>query len=301
MKKCFALLLALSLVGSAHSFAFAEKKATVTIPGDASSYEIVDKEGNSVKLQFTYQPEEIIVVVTVPDVPKDPEVIKIPLNKKGGEKDSGGDKAGSGSTGGLGSDSIKVTMPVFKDIVDHWARDDIQFMAALGLLKGYPDGTFKPEKSISKAEFAALLSRAIQLSEKDKYDQPVSLQDVTPRDWFYTYVQYLEGRGNIVPSKMYPQRKLHANHPIYREEVAVWMAKEVEQPPREKLPVFADASKIVYPEEVNKVSGAGLIKGYPDGTFRPFNSTTRAQAATMVLRLLQLKGTVKEERSETRG
>ncbi|MGN7472012.1 S-layer homology domain-containing protein [Brevibacillus brevis] len=301
MKKCFAVILALSLVGSAHSFAFAEKKATVTIPGDASSYEIVDKEGNSVKLQFTYQPEEIIVVVTVPDVPKDPEVIKIPLNKKGGEKDSGGDKAGSGSTGGLGSDSIKVTMPVFKDIVDHWARDDIQFMAALGLLKGYPDGTFKPEKSISKAEFAALLSRAIQLSEKDKYDQPVSLQDVTPRDWFYSYVQYLEGRGNIVPSKMYPQRKLYANHPIYREEVAVWMAKEVEQPPREKLPVFADVSKMLYPEEVNKVSGAGLIKGYPDGTFRPFNNTTRAQAATMVLRLLQLKGMVKEERSETRG
>ncbi|WP_269320129.1 S-layer homology domain-containing protein [Brevibacillus thermoruber] len=55
---------------------------------------------------------------------------------------------------------------------------------------------------------------------------------------------------------------------------------------------FKDESAMKYPVDVKKVAAAGLLKGFPDGSFRPNDNTTRAEAATMMVRYLRMKGVI---------
>ena len=287
MRKWFSIIVALSLVGSAHFVAYAEKKETVSISEGTSVYKIMDKEGNFVVLNFEFQPKEVTVVVTVPNT-AEKKVIKVPIGQEDGRR-GGSSKGGEEKIGNIPKPNDTF---LFSDTVNHWARDEIQLMVLLGLLKGYPDGTFRPDKDITKAEFGALLTRAIQLYDQvDTNQQPVKMHDVKKTDWFYSYVQVLEKRGNI-SDKIYPKFILNPNKPISREEAAFWLAREVEGSKDPDLP-FKDVEKIIFKEEVSKVTKAQLIKGFPDGTFGPFKKTTRAQAASIVLRLLRQKGIVK--------
>ncbi|WP_024983274.1 S-layer homology domain-containing protein [Brevibacillus borstelensis] len=289
MRKWFSIIVALSLVGSAHFVAYAEKKETVSILEGTSVYKIMDKEGNFVVLNFEFQPKEVTVVVTVPNT-AEKKVIKVPIGQEDGRR-GGSSKGGEEKIGNIPKPNDTF---LFSDTVNHWARDEIQLMVLLGLLKGYPDGTFRPDKDITKAEFGALLTRAIQLYDQvDTNQQPVKMHDVKETDWFYSYVQVLEERGNI-SEIFYPKLLLNPNKPIFREEAAFWLAREVEQSIEDSKLPFKDQEKILFKEEVSKVTKAKLLKGFPDGTFGPFEKTTRAQAASIVLRLLNQKGIVKK-------
>jgi S-layer homology domain len=284
MKKFLAVILALSLVGSAHSFAFAEKKATVSIPEGTSTYKIVDKEGNFVDLVFSYKEDEITVVVSVPNSETAPKIITVPLRKT--EK-TNRDNAGVDSK----NDSMFM---VPTDSVNHWARNDILLMNQLGLLRGYPDGTFKPEKAITRAEYAAFLERVLKMTST--VPQPVAtsvFMDVKPNDWFFGPVSSLVVRKNINPA-IYSGRLFSPNTAIPREEIALWTAIDVPKTSLQHVK-FKDESAIKYPTDVNKVVAAGLLKGFPDGTFRPTSNTTRAEAATMMVRFLKMKGIITEQ------
>ncbi|MBR8660706.1 S-layer homology domain-containing protein [Brevibacillus sp. NL20B1] len=284
MKKCFAVILALSLVGSVNSFAVAQKKATVSIPEGTSAYKIVDKEGNFVDLEFTYKEDEITVVVTVPDTKTAPKIISVPLKKT--EK-TNGDNAG----GDRKNDSV---FRVPTDSTNHWARNDILIMNQLGLLKGYPDGTFKPEKAITRAEYAALLERVLKMTST--VPRPIETQvfsDVKPSDWFFGSISSLVVRKNIDPA-VYSERLFSPNTAIPREEIALWTAIDVPKTSLQHVK-FKDESAIKYPSDVKKVVSAGLLKGFPDGTFRPTSNTTRAEAATMMVRFLKMKGIITEQ------
>ncbi|WP_425622572.1 S-layer homology domain-containing protein [Brevibacillus borstelensis] len=287
MKKLFAIVVALSLVGSAHSFAFAEKKATVSIPEGTSAYKIVDKEGNFVDLEFTYKKDEITVVVTVPNTENDPQIITVPL-----ENTEKRDEDSADSTGGdLKNDSI---FSVPTDSVNHWARNDILLMTQLGLLKGYPDGTFKPEKTITRAEYAALLERVLKMaSTVPKPVETTVFSDVKPDDWFFGPVSSLVVRKNINP-EVYSEGHFFPNAAIPREEIALWTAVDVPEISSQDVK-FKDESAMKYPVDVKKVAAAGLLKGFPDGSFRPNGNTTRAEAATMMVRFLKMKGIINEQ------
>ncbi|TRY22971.1 S-layer homology domain-containing protein [Brevibacillus sp. LEMMJ03] len=281
MKKFLAVILALSLVGSAHSLAFAEKKATVSIPEGTSTYKIVDKEGNFVDLVFSYKEDEITVVVSVPNSETAPKIITVPLRKT--EK-TNRDNAGVDSK----NDSMFM---VPTDSVNHWARNDILLMNQLGLLRGYPDGTFKPEKAITRAEYAALLERVLKMTSS--VPQPVEttvFTDVKPSDWFFGPVSSLVVRKNINPA-IYSERLFAPNAAIPREEIALWTAVDVPEVSSQDV-TFKDESAMKYPVDVKKVAAAGLLKGFPDGTFRSTGSTTRAEAATMMVRYLRMKGVI---------
>ncbi|WP_035298650.1 S-layer homology domain-containing protein [Brevibacillus thermoruber] len=246
MKKFLAVILALSLVGSAHSFAFAEKKATVSIPEGTSTYKIVDKEGNFVDLVFSYKEDEITVVVSVPNSETAPKIITVPLRKT--EK-TNRDNAGVDSK----NDSM---FRVPTDSVNHWARNDILLMNQLGLLRGYPDGTFKPEKAITRAEYAALLERVLKMTSS--VPQPVEttvFSDVKPDDWFFGPVSSLVVRKNINP-EVYSEGHFFPNAAIPREEIALWTAVDVPEISSQDVK-FKDESAMKYPVDVKKVAAAG--------------------------------------------
>ncbi|WP_342404223.1 S-layer homology domain-containing protein [Brevibacillus sp. FSL K6-2834] len=284
-KKWLAIVVALSLVGSAHSFASAEKKATVSIPEGTSAYKIVDKEGNFVDLEFTYKEDQITVVVTVPETKIDPKIITVPLKKR--------EKTDEDSTGEKDDSTVSVPM----DSVNHWARNDILLMNQLGLLKGYPDGTIKPERTITRAEYAALLDRVLKMTSS--VPQPVDtavFMDVKPSDWFFGPVSSLVVRKNINPV-IYSEGFFFPNEAIPREEIANWTAIDVPETSLQQV-MFKDENAIKYPTDVKKVAAAGLLKGFPDGTFRPSGNTTRAEAATIIVRFLKMKGIIYEQNEQ---
>lgn len=92
--------------------------------------------------------------------------------------------------------SIFALMPVgaqeakiFPDVaLDHWAAAQIKELSEMGVIVGYPDGTFKPDENVTRAEFACMAIRALG-QEHTNVAQPVNFTDITPDFWAYDMIQ----------------------------------------------------------------------------------------------------------------
>lgn len=186
--------------------------------------------------------------------------------------------------------TLEETKPevIYKDIVGLWAEEDIYKMVDLGLIKGYPDGTFRPNNKITRAEFGTILARILEMEQAIS---PIDtlFKDVPKESWFYDYLAKLESAGNL-NSKHYQNAILQPNEPITREEMALWVAKEIDGQLNNLA--FTDANQIRFKDEVANSVSTGLLKGYPDGSFQPKGDATRAEAVTILVRLLQVKGII---------
>jgi hypothetical protein len=162
-------------------------------------------------------------------------------------------------------------------------------MTARGILTGYPDGTFLPDNSISRREFAAVLARAkgLQAPASD----PQRFSDVTTGDWAYGSVQALVSGGILRPADY--GGALHPEAPITRMEIAVMLVRaaglEGEVSKKSTLVTFADPIPAWAAGHVTVALNHGLVAGYEDATFRASGNATRAEAGLMVLRLLDPK------------
>lgn len=104
-----------------------------------------------------------------------------------------------------------------------WWATDVQVANYLQLLQGYPDGTFRPDADITRAEFATVLDRATGYG----HQTPTATQpfvDVAASDWFAPYVDALV-KAQIIRPGDYPGGKLDPNAPISRAEMAAWIGR----------------------------------------------------------------------------
>ena len=104
-----------------------------------------------------------------------------------------------------------------------WWATDVQVANYLQLLQGYPDGAFRPDANITRAEFATVLDRAAGYG----HQAPSSTQpfvDVAASDWFSPYVDALV-KAQIIRPGDYPGGKLDPNAPISRAEMAAWIGR----------------------------------------------------------------------------
>jgi hypothetical protein len=166
---------------------------------------------------------------------------------------------------------------VFKDLKDHWVSHYVEHGYSLGILNGYPDGSFKPGRQVTKAQFVKMI-----VAEREyPLEKPASpsFSDVRSADWFFPYIETALSQ-HLIPS---PQEDAfyHPNESITREEMAAIAAKALSLEPLDK-DVFKD-EKGGY---AAALAQAGIVDGYPDGTFRPKNSLTRAEAAAIVSKLI---------------
>ncbi|MED4353600.1 S-layer homology domain-containing protein [Schinkia azotoformans] len=217
------------------------------------SVNIQDKDGNVTKVTYVQENEKEIVLNLLTDVSKNITISKLPIKK-------------------------------FKDVSGHWAENDIYKLASMGYIAGYPDDTFRPNKEITRAEFATLFSRIVDQEKSAIF--MLTFSDVKEEEWFSGSISALVQRGNIKKNDY--GSYIQPNEPITREEVAKWIAPEIKKV-SESGNDFKDFETIQYHEEVKIASQAGLIKGFVDGTFRPKNYTTRAEATAILLRFLELK------------
>ncbi|MDR7869508.1 MAG: S-layer homology domain-containing protein [Tissierellaceae bacterium] len=181
----------------------------------------------------------------------------------------------------------------FSDIDNHWAREEIDFMTAEGVINGYDDGTFKPDNNMTKAEFYKVINHLMGYEEKA---EEVKFEDVKETDWFYEEVVKALAKGYIEDGE-----KLNPNELITREEVAriigiVFELEKDARPARE----FKDNSKISLAARgyVGALKEKGYIQGYPDGTFGPKNNITRAEVVKMLFNVVEVEGLPEVEEPE---
>ncbi|GAW91176.1 S-layer homology domain-containing protein [Calderihabitans maritimus] len=182
----------------------------------------------------------------------------------------------------------------FKDMENHWAAQTVAHLASMGVINGYPDGTFKPEDNITRAEAAAILMRGLKLDPGGEEELAIFRDAENIPVWARGAVAAVAREGLV---KGYPQSDgsltFEADKPISRAELAALMVRIVVKelgPVSGEAPTFADADEFPpWAEEAVAVAAKeGIVEGYPDGTFRAENTVTRAEAATMILRLLDL-------------
>lgn len=209
----------------------------------------------------------------------------------------------------------------FNDIKNHRAKDTIEKWKDKGVISGYPDGTFKSDNPVTRAELAKILTLAFDLQERS----PIGYEDVKSENWYYSY---LERCAKYIPVYLLPvsyetntpyqevtEKGLNYYLPetpamrMHVAEALVEIKKDKEQI-NTKLPSIQDIQADVtaafkdddyenlyamhgtIPENVTRMfeytylaNKLGIMQGDSNGYFRPYDSVTRAELITMLDRM----------------
>jgi Fibronectin type III domain./S-layer homology domain. len=216
----------------------------------------------------------------------------------GGEDDTpttsgGGDtpatSGGSDTPAPGGDDDTPTTSesgdtPTFSDIAGHWAEANIKKAVSDGIVKGYSDGTFKPNRTVTRAEFAVMLMNALKPQEEGA---ALAFADTDKiGSWAKKAVAQAVSLGII---NGYADGSFHPDAEITRVEMAAMIAKAMGQPLAANASTgFADDKDIPAWAKgaVGFVKLAGIMKGKGDNEFAAQDHTTRAEAVTVLLNML---------------
>jgi hypothetical protein len=181
--------------------------------------------------------------------------------------------------------SQSLAAPKLSDVAGNWAEREIIEWIGKGYINGYPDGTFRPNSFITRAEFVALVNRVFKFSVAAAF----TFDDVKADGWYSMdaaiaekagYLSELEGDGSFILSEN-----------ISRQEAAaiIFSLKSLTKDENEASK-FADAAKISehYRGYIGAVTKAGCMKCYPDGNFGPENNLTRAEAVVLLNNIIKM-------------
>lgn len=175
----------------------------------------------------------------------------------------------------------------YTDIKGHWAEADIVRATEMGWINGYPDGTFGPNKEVTRAQFTTMLSRALALSTQidmtDLFDDHTTIPDYAK-----VHVSQAAAAGII---KGYEDHTFKPSRWITRSEITVMLMRVIgyeDNVATSSLLTYSDADQVpewAYPA-VAKATELNIVKGRANDKFVPNGSTTRAEAVTLILRIL---------------
>lgn len=221
-------------------------------------------------------------------------------NKGGNSGGNGsGSKKGGGSSFSVDTsivDSIAENKPqiigtkndnVFSDLDDkHWAYDSIISLKKIGVVSGNPDGTFSPDKAVTRAEFVKML---LSLPEFDMEEdnEKVYFNDISSDAWYYTYFVKAKKYGIISGDN---NGNVNPNQNITREEMAVIIYRALQ---RKIIPAaacdngFADSADISdwARDAVDVLKQEGIFNGDEANKFNPNNNATKAEACKVFVNL----------------
>ena len=185
-------------------------------------------------------------------------------------------KKSSGGGGGGGGRSPTVTIP---DDVPTGLNGDDHY----AYIVGYPNGNVEPNGNITRAEVATIFFRLLTEEVRTANStQSNSLSDVTRGQWFNHAVSTLSSMGIV---KGHNDGTFAPNAPITRAEFAA-IAARFDDKNTDTSSKFTDIASHWAKNEIGIAANKGWINGYPDGTFRPNQYITRAEAMTLVNRVL---------------
>ncbi|MDT3427669.1 hypothetical protein J2Z22_003232 [Paenibacillus forsythiae] len=170
--------------------------------------------------------------------------------------------------------------PSLHDINRHWAEAEINEWVGNGLISGYADRTFQPDKVITRAEFIALANKAFGFSHKADSTFP----DVPQGKWYYNDVAKAKFTGYI---SGFGDGTFGPDRPVTREQSAKIIYQLMQL---EGVTVARDTAAFQDEQQmsawskpyIQAVASKGYLRGYPDRSFRPQKPITRAEAVVML-------------------
>jgi len=204
----------------------------------------------------------------------------------------------------------------FGDLKSHWARKDIELMAAKYVVKGLPGGDFAPDERVTRVQFAIMLLRAMGLPEAQvaglgagssagPSPEPVSagggavsFRDVEPTDWYYAELCAAVRAGLV---KGYADGTFRPNDPVTREQAAAMVGRALLASGKaiglgaaevgDLLLGFADQGSVSSwaRGDLALAIKEGIIRGRTATTIAPQAGATRAEATVMIARFWQME------------
>ncbi|MFF2484676.1 S-layer homology domain-containing protein [Paenibacillus sp. NPDC058071] len=169
------------------------------------------------------------------------------------------------------------------DIAGNWAEKNIEKLVSMGAISGYSDGSFKPNNTITRAEYVSILVRAFNLTPQDG-----KVFADTKGTWAQKAIATASYYGIVNGTD---NDKFGPNDPITREQMALMIVKAAELSLVTENIDYTDSnsiSKWAYSAMVTAVKN-NIFNGYPDHTLRPQATATRAEAVTVIVNVLNQK------------
>ncbi|MEI6309212.1 MAG: S-layer homology domain-containing protein [bacterium] len=189
------------------------------------------------------------------------------------------------------STAVTEVSRVFSDISGHWAQKELEKLSKIGILKGFPDGFFKPDQNITRAQFAKVITIALRIPEV----KPASptFPDVATNHWAYGYVEAAVKRGLLTG---FPDGTFRPEDPVSKPQIAKIISQENGWTASPVTPSFSDIGKDhwAFPYVEGALKMGILRKPDPhinqsDTTFGDM-SVTRAQSCVLVYRMMEATG-----------
>jgi hypothetical protein len=184
----------------------------------------------------------------------------------------------------------------FLDMATHWAKPEVEQLAAKFIVTGISDNTFAPEQKLTRAEFAALLVRTLGITT---VKGTRTFQDVKATDWYHEVVYQAYGASLIegmdgatfAPDQLISREQMAVmimraySLGTGKQESDILITQEVKFTDEEQTSNWARSS-------IRLANGVGLLGGFPEGSFKPLDTASRAEAAVLIKRLLDITGEI---------
>ncbi len=199
-------------------------------------------------------------------------------------------------TAALGDFLILQYNKTFSDVPDGWAKAYIEILAAKHLANGTGEGTFTPQGTITRADFAAFLGRALGFAESGKAGSAGTFADIPATAYYGGYAAQLKQAGLLTG---YEDGSFRPNEAITREQLAVLLVRAYDyaagskgSPSAAAKSDFADlAQASAYAVDAIRTAQAlGLMEGDRQGRFHPSAAATREQIAKVLVLLMEKAG-----------
>jgi hypothetical protein len=200
--------------------------------------------------------------------------------------------ATTGATTRASAETYPTYLPLsLTDIAGHWAEQYVKDLVDRNVITGYEDDTFRTEDDITRAEFCTLIVKALGLEQDASGAEKFTDYTAIP-EWARPFVGAAAKAGIV---QGFDDNTFRADDKITRVEMATMISRSLAlkavTSSQGATKTFADDATI--PEwakgHVAKASGYGIVTGYEDSTFKPDNPASRAESATMVMRLLNVE------------
>lgn len=183
----------------------------------------------------------------------------------------------------------------FADTKTHWAREYIGKLAARGIVNGMGNNYYLPDDSLTRAQFLTMLAKTIYGLDT-KQSVAAGFIDVPESEWFYSYVNWGFANGIV---RGIDETTFAPNEKITREQMAIMMNNfanytSLVLPQTNTSVSFTDAA-VISPwatDSVTKIVSSGIMGGYPEGNYIPQGNATRAEAATVVYKMINIRDNI---------
>ncbi len=181
--------------------------------------------------------------------------------------------------------TFELIAPTFPDVpTDHWAWAYTERLANAGITSGFPDGTYRPENNVTRAEIAVFLLKGMNFPTA--YTPPQAAEfnfsDIESH-WGANWIEALRASGI---TGGFSDGTYRPEEAVTRGQMAVFLLKALNGPdytPPAAAATFDDTEGHWASNWIEALRAAGLTSGYSDGTFRPDSPVTRAEMAVFIV------------------